>query len=225
MKKSKEIVGLPVLDITGGNLLGKIESLLIDPEAGAVACLLLERPKWYLEMRVLDYPKVVGIGDYAVTTEKKDNVSLVTRNERALGLLEKDVKVLEAKVLSDKGKMLGTVKEIVIDESTGRIEGCEIAPVNGNKQWQSVARNYILTFGQNYLVIKEAGGEEVSPDQDILDFFKEEQQKFLLGRRSAKTIKDRSGNVIVEEGQLIDEAVIKKAQETDTYIELSMFAE
>lgn len=224
MKKSKEIIGLPVLDITEGGVLGKIEALVIDPETGTVPYFLLERPRWYAEMRFLDFKNVIGIGDYAVTTENKDNVSVITWNKQALELLEKDVRVLEAKVLSRKGTMLGTVKEIIIDESTGRIEGCEIAPVNGNEQWQRVPRSDILTFGKNHLVVQELGGEPVPVEEDILDLFKEEQQKFLLGRRSAKTIRDRAGNVIVEEGQVIDEAVIKKAQETDTYLELSMFA-
>lgn len=265
MKSSSEIIGLPVLDITSGEAVSKVVSLIIDPDTGKVAYLLLERPNSYAEMHLLDYKHVLGIGDYAVTTEKKDHIQYVTHTEEALKLLQKDVKVLGAKVLSHKGKMLGTVREITLDENTGEIASCEVIPAGDGQEPFQIPRSSMLTFGKSHLIVREPKGEnwpfpspdaiespgfrapsnlashdaeaaQVTPtgapdennqnqEQDLMELLKEQQIKFLLGRRCTKTIKDQSGNIIVEEGQVIDETVIKKAQETDTYIELSMFAE
>lgn len=247
MKRSQEIIGLPVLDVSRGELLEKVASLVIEPEAGKVAYLLLERTSHFTEMRLLDFRDVLGIGDYAVATEKEENITPVSLADRALQLLEKDVRVLNAKVLSHKGSLLGTVREMIIDENTGQIVACEVSPVNGEEPFQ-VARDSILTFGKSHLVVRQPGSPEqptLSPepvpgsstqqasppgqngngDQDIIELFQEQQVKYLLGRRSGATIKDRDGNIIVEKGQAIDEKVIKKAQETDTYYELSMYAE
>ena len=247
MKRSQEIIGLPVLDVSRGELLEKVASLVIEPETGIVAYFLLERSSPFTEMRLLNFRDVLGIGDYAVTTEKEENITPVSQDGRALKLLEKNVRVLDAKVLSHKGLLLGTVREIVIDEDTGQIVACEISPVGGEEPFQ-VVRDDILTFGKNHLVVRQPGGPEqpgFSPvqapdpsmqqapppaqngngDQDIIELLQEQQARYLLGRRSGTTIKDREGNVIVEKGQVINETIIKKAQETDTYFELSMYAE
>jgi uncharacterized protein YrrD len=242
MKKSREIIGLPVLDVSRGELLEKVSSLVIDPENGKVAYLLLERPSQFAEMRLLDFQDVLGIGDYAVATEKEENVRYISQDKKALPLLEKNVQILNAKVLSRKGLFLGTVQEITIDEETGQITACEVSPAGGNSKSFQVSREEILTFGKTHLVVKEPvsvkqppppGDRESSPerpfngnaDQDIIELFQEQQMKYLLGRKCKATIKDKEGNTIIAEGQIIDENIIRKAQETDTYIELSMYAE
>ena len=66
MKKSVEILGLPVISITEGRELGMSKTLLIDARNGLVAAITIEDEEWYRGVKLIPYESVIAIGDDAV---------------------------------------------------------------------------------------------------------------------------------------------------------------
>ena len=123
MKKTKEINGLPVIAIDGGENLGQIEALVVNPDTKSVEFLLINREKWYQEMRVINYTDVIGIGESALTIQDGNNVKPLSMNASAIELLNKNTNVLNAKVMTNKGEILGSVSEFFIADDDGNISG------------------------------------------------------------------------------------------------------
>ncbi|HEY3425601.1 MAG TPA: PRC-barrel domain-containing protein, partial [Negativicutes bacterium] len=78
MKKSIDIIGLPIISISEGRELGKVKSFLINPTAGTVVALLIDDGKWYLGAKLLPFSAITGLGEYAVTLESSDSIVSVT---------------------------------------------------------------------------------------------------------------------------------------------------
>jgi uncharacterized protein YrrD len=74
MKKSVEILGLPIISITEGRELGVSKTLLIDAKNGTVAAITIEDADWYRGVKLIPYESVIAIGDDAVTITNSENI-------------------------------------------------------------------------------------------------------------------------------------------------------
>ncbi|MDH7478625.1 MAG: PRC-barrel domain-containing protein [Syntrophomonadaceae bacterium] len=168
MKCSAEIVGLPIISIIKGREVGTVRELLINPHQGEVAYLLLNTGPWYTAPCVLPFKEVFGIGEYAVTIEYDNSISLLENEPEVKQLLESQVKVIGTRVITRTGKCLGRVGEIQIDEDSGKISACLMEPADGSGT-VVIPASSIITFGQEVLVIKEeaAAPEKQATTSDI----------------------------------------------------------
>ncbi|MBP2649500.1 MAG: PRC-barrel domain protein [Firmicutes bacterium] len=161
MKKSVDILGLPVISINEGIELGTAKGLVIDASQGAVAAIVLEDGKWYLGAKLLPFSAISGIGENALTIESSTHVIPITDAPEMEKLLEADVKVIGAKVLTKNGRFHGKVTEIEMDE-TGRIINCEI---NNADEITKIAGELVITFGKEVLIISDADGLPATHDE------------------------------------------------------------
>ena len=74
MKKSVEILGLPIISITEGRELGISKSLLIDAKNGAVAAVTIDDDDWYRGVKLIPYEAIIAIGEDAVTITHSENI-------------------------------------------------------------------------------------------------------------------------------------------------------
>lgn len=159
MKKSTDILGLPVISIMEGKELGTVKGLVINPNGGIVTALVGDEVKWYLEAKLLPFSAITGIGEYAVTIEDSNSVTSITTAPEFEKLLSADIKVIGTKVLTKSGRIYGKVTEILIDDA-GQITACEIEDVAG--QSVEIPAQRILTYGKEVLIIKEQADEQAS---------------------------------------------------------------
>jgi uncharacterized protein YrrD len=157
MKKSTDILGLPVISIMEGKELGNVKGLVINPNGGIVTALVRDEIKWYLEAKLLPFSAITGVGEYAVTIEDSSSVTSITTAPEFEKLLSDDIKVIGTKVLTKSGRIQGKVTEILIDDA-GQITACEIEDVSG--QSAEIPAQRILTFGKDVLIIKETADEQ-----------------------------------------------------------------
>ena len=150
MKKSIEILGLPIISITEGIELGKAKSLVINPATGIVAALAIDDGKWYLGAKLLPFSAITGLGEYAVTIENSQGVTLYSDNAEFEKLLIAEITVIGTKVLTKSGRILGKVTEILVDVS-GKIIACEIEDANGEVSQLPAER--VVTFGKEVLIV------------------------------------------------------------------------
>ena len=159
MKKSVDIIGLPVVSITEGKEVGKVKRLVIDAAQGKVVAVVVDdTPKWYLGARLLPMQAVAGIGEYAVTVETISDILTMEDIAGMEALLEADIRTIGTKVITKSGRIQGKVTEITINDD-GRIISCEIEEPSGEAA--EIPAERVITFGKEMLVIAEEG--EVKP--------------------------------------------------------------
>jgi uncharacterized protein YrrD len=162
MKKSIEIIGLPVISIIEGTELGRVKSLLINPVDGSVT-ILIDDAKWYWGAKFLPLAAVTGLGEYAITIENSDAILTLADSPEVEKLIVADLKVIGTKVLTKTGRIQGKVTEILIDNS-GKIIACEIEDLNG--EVTTIDAQHILTFGKDVLIV--AGENEVVTERPVV---------------------------------------------------------
>ena len=249
MKKSADILRLPVISISEGKQVGTVKDLVIDASQGAVVALVVDDGSWYLGAKVLPFNAITGLGESAVTVEGTSNLIPVSTLPRIEQLMAAGVKVIGTRTLTRSGHMGGKVVEIVIDES-GRINTCEVEENIGERIMIPVQQ--IVTFGKDVLIVNEAmdpsgrstlgmrqpaaasyaapepSAPPASPapapaaSDDAAQLFEEKQRRYLLGKRVNRLIAATDGSVIIEQGGEITEEVLQRIREEDKMIELTM---
>ncbi len=153
MKKSADILRLPVISISEGKQVGTVKDLVIDAAQGAVVALVVDDGSWYLGAKLLPFNAITGVGESAVTVETTNVIIPVTTISRLEQFMSAGVKVIGTRTLTRSGHMGGKVVEITIDE-TGRIISCEVEENIGERIQISVQQ--IVTFGKDVLIISDS---------------------------------------------------------------------
>ncbi len=245
MKKTQQIIGLPVIEVSTGSQLGTVSGIVVNPDQGALECLLLERERWYGEMRALPFGAVLGVGEFAVTVISGSDVFPVSAKKELISMLERDVPLIKAGVMTRSGKLVGAVREYYVDHQSGKIKGCQVTVESGDEF--IVPGDKVMTYGSRFIIIEDgyndylikelpgAAGKEVfgaaaepeaagrsTASEDPVDLFEARQRQYLSGKKATRRITGTGGQVIVEEGGVITEEIIEKALAMDKYIELTM---
>lgn len=156
MKKSAQVIGLPVIAITDGKEVGKVIDFVINPKEGLVEYLIVETGVRYLGLKALNTKSVESLGEDALTIEKETSLTDMKDIPQLFELLQKDITLNGTKVLTKKGKIVGSVREFYIDEEEmGKISGFELAPLNNPEEVQIINASDIVTYGKDAILIKE----------------------------------------------------------------------
>lgn len=249
MKKSVDILGLPVISISEGSELGTAKGLVIDPSQGAVAAIAVEDGKWYLGAKLLPFAAVAGIGENAITVESSNQIMTLANVPEMEKLLAADVKVIGAKVLTKTGRFQGKIAEITIDDA-GAIASCDVAETKG--ETITIPGSRVITFGKEVVIVADSDNAAVvkaapvaavpaaapsapaeppaappaapagDNSDDTAKKFDDKQRKYLLGKKATRRIETDNGVLIVDQGGEITEEVIQKAKLAGKFVELSM---
>ena len=253
MKKSSQITGLPIISISDGREVGKVKSIVINPEKGSIDFLTIEHEEWQVSVKAIPFKRVVGIGEYALTIESDHAVIDLNEIPIANQLVNKKIKINDTKVMTRKGELIGEVVEFYSDEETGQILGMDLKL--GDKA-VTLSSNYVLTFGKDIIIVKEDVREgflesasqlesndnnetDSMTEEDTISVYhnlenneeeralKEKQIELLNGKLVLKDILDLDGNVIITAGTILSREDVLKAQKEgpSVVVELSMNVE
>ena len=109
MKKSVEILGLPVISITEGRELGMSKTLLIDAKNGLIAAITIEDEDWYRGVKLIPYESVIAIGDDAVTVTNSENILKLDDAGDYEALLDENIRVIGTKAITKSGTIQGKI--------------------------------------------------------------------------------------------------------------------
>jgi uncharacterized protein YrrD len=244
MKKSQDIIGLPVFSIIDGKEVGQVKDLVINPDEGAIEFLMVNSGNWYVGAQVLPFRSVAGIGQHAVTTESEGQLVNLNESANAAALLQRGIKVKGTKVLTRKGNLVGVISEYEVDENTGRIASLEFRNLDGNSGSGLIKAGQVLTYGKDVLVVEDKvdqaplteSAEPEIPVKPIEDtatvvkeneatrLFIERQKQFLLGKRVTRDVKNDEGTILIPEGTIIDDQILNTAEINGKLVELSQNA-
>lgn len=152
MKKSIQINGLPIISIADGNQVGKVKSLVINPDKGSVDFLTIEHEDFQVSVKAIPFKKIIGIGEYAVTVGSENAVIDLNEIPIANQLVNKKIKITNTKVMTRKGELIGEVQEYFIDDETGHILGMELRVGDDVVYLSSKS---VVTFGKDIIIVTE----------------------------------------------------------------------
>ena len=154
MKKSIDILGLPVISITEGRELGMSKTLLIDAPNRIVAAITIEDEDWYRGVKLIPYDNVIAVGEDAVTINNSENILTLDAAGDFETLLDDNIRVIGTKAITRSGVIQGNITEIFIGED-GSIEKCEITTPEGSTS--EVTADQVSIFGKEVTVICPEG--------------------------------------------------------------------
>lgn len=259
MKKSVEILGLPIISITEGRELGMSKTLLIDAANGKVAAITIEDDDWYRGVKLLPYDSVIAIGHDAVTITNSENILTLENAGDFQAMMDANVRIIGTKAITKSGTIQGVVAEMYVGED-GKIEKCDISAPDGSLA--EIDAKDISIFGKQVTIIDsdtatekkaeaapaapapaapapekkaeekqpEAKKEEPKAEEKKADAqakqadkaTEERHRRFMIGKKASRKITTDNGVTICEEGAVVTEEILQKAQLANKVIELSM---
>jgi len=119
MVRASDLLGLPVVDLVQAEKLGKVEEIVVDPDARRLCAFVIKDGRIRRRNRALPAQRVYAIGPEALTLETVTGAP----DEADVAALPTLGELAGRKVLSRHGKLLGSVSDILIDEDSGQIIG------------------------------------------------------------------------------------------------------
>jgi len=233
MKSLNEIVGLPIISVLDGQEVGKIKGVIIGPESGIVKYIVIDDSSTF-QIKVVALSSILGIGDEALMVESKDLVIDARDSKEVIELLDKNVAVVNSMVFTKKGKNLGSIKELYIEEEDGNILACKIEKDGETKFLSS---DYIITYGKNMTIVEHSAQdkllesiEEIYMNNELLEDEKipnpveeiqKNQKEFLLGREVKEKMME-GDTLLAYKGQVVTEELIKLVENAGRFLELTL---
>ncbi|MEJ7654211.1 MAG: PRC-barrel domain-containing protein [Chloroflexia bacterium] len=126
-RKGKELTGLPVMTFAEGEQIGKVKDILFDPEQNRVVALLVDEGGWFSSAKVVPWQNVKTVGVDSVIVPDKSAVVKVDDDPYIKRIMENDNILAGTKVMTEDGRDLGTIGDMLMDDSTGEVVGYEVS--------------------------------------------------------------------------------------------------
>jgi len=127
MQKTRDLVGLPVVDLTEGETVGEVRDVLFAPDM-TLHSVLLEKPGLMSAAKIVPIARLHAIGRDSVTIESRACIEEF-RDESGLirSLLEGTVKFVGRDVLTHGGEFLGRIEDVYVGPDLRTIIGYEVS--------------------------------------------------------------------------------------------------
>lgn len=220
-KLSKKIISMPVFSVTEGQQLGYIKTLIFDPNTKEIIAFTLDQKGWFKENKIIPFNKVKSLGDDAITIDKSGSVEKPTNLPQIIKLLNNPISLINAKVVTAKGKTLGHIEEFWFHSESGAITRIEVSGGRfGNllKGKASLAAAEIITIGKDVVMVQDGAEERlISSENNLHNTVKDfKSATSKIWANTLDTTKKWGDNLSKSVGKLIDEEKeLSKAQKED----------
>lgn len=154
-KKAREVLGLPVITMNRGTKIYDVEDMILDPERSQVLALVVQESSWMHSARAVPFGRINVIGRDAVVIPDGKAVIEVNRDP-VLRRLDRGQTVRGLRVLTDDGRKLGAVDDMLLDSKTGEVKGYYVTlgrglTVGQGSRW--LPAEQITSIGQRVLFV------------------------------------------------------------------------
>ncbi len=167
MKKSNDIIGLPLVSITEGVKAGKVQGTIIDPQSKEVAALLVEDEEWYKGAKIVPFNAIRSIGEDAIIIDRIEQITTASANNEIEELINRGISIIDSQIITTSGKNIGKASEFFVDPETGKILTVEIT--GEEEQTTTVDVDRVLTFGKDAMIISEEGEAAFQPSVETVE--------------------------------------------------------
>lgn len=158
MRKSKQIVGMPVFSLEDGQQTGTVKELVINSQRKQVVAIAIAQKGWLKELKYIPYSKIRSIGEDAITVDHGATLEKGASLPEIVKLVREKVELTGARLVTENGNILGLVDEYLIDLLTGEIVGLEFGDnfINSmikGRAYLDIA--HVRTIGKEVIVCHE----------------------------------------------------------------------
>lgn len=154
MEKLSRIVGLRLLAIKEGAECGKVREVVIDQNKKCVRFFVLDTGKGCFGLQSIAIDAVSGIGKDFCTTLTQDSIVELWKNEEAMQLAFSDTDLINARVVSNMGDVIGNIADFEFDAKTGDITSYIM------EDGQQLERQTVVTLARGIVFVDAEGGSE-----------------------------------------------------------------
>ncbi|NLM22272.1 MAG: photosystem reaction center subunit H [Peptococcaceae bacterium] len=222
MLPSKKLLSLPIISLKEGQKIGYVKNIIINPKTIAVAALVVDPKRFFMEQRIIPYNRVVNIGENAITVGTESQVEKAANLPDIMHLLKEKTAVIGMKVITANGKSLGIVDEFYINQEDGSIEFIDISGGKIEGLFHGKARlkaEEIITLGSEVMVVSEDSEDKLENcikgiNDNIKSFIRLASNKIMdQGEKINNSRKNKNKKVFSE--QKTDE-YLQESSLTDT---------
>lgn len=231
MKKSKEVLELPIISIYDGEQLGKVKGLIINPEKFSVDFFTVEQDNWQVSVKAIPFKKIIGIGESAMMVEQSNSVIDLNEIPFINQLINKQVHLIGSFVLTRKGDLLGKISDYFFSDETGQLDTLLI---NSEDKELFFPIENVLSFGKERVIINDSLQEiseqitkmstEHESSTDKKAALKAKLIELLKANPLSKDIFSKNGQLLFEKGRVLNNEDIStlKNEEAKVSIEISL---
>jgi uncharacterized protein YrrD len=156
MKKTQEIIGLPIITICDAMEAGTVKGVIVNAEKGSIDYIVVDNGVQTLGAGVIASEDILGIGEYALTIEDDKVINDIGRVPAAIELVQKDIQIKNTKVMTKKGRLIGSTGDFYVDEDNAcRIVGLEFFSDKYTENPKIIQRLSVITFGKNLIITND----------------------------------------------------------------------
>jgi len=135
---------------------GRVKDVIINADKGTIDFVTVDNGVQTLSAGVISTSDIVGIGEYALTIENIGVISDIDKVPEAVGLAQRGVKIKNTKVLTRKGRLIGSTGDFFVDEDKGCvIIGLEFLAGDDQERIKIIQRKSVITFGKNLIIVND----------------------------------------------------------------------
>jgi uncharacterized protein YrrD len=164
LRRSQDIIGLPIIHVNTGKKLGVVRDLLFDQNQQAQG-LLVEEKGWMKRGKYLPAHAIHSLGEDAVIINRVEDIQpLDSHTEQWVRLVTGPSRLKGRTVLMADGSQLGLVEEVYLDPHLGTLWGYELSEgfFNDLMEGRKVIRPQTpLTWGKDVLIADEGHANQL----------------------------------------------------------------
>lgn len=121
LRRGKEIIGLPVIDLSSGQRVAEVKDLVCDQSEQRITALIVGRGNLWRKAKIITWESIYSVGTDAVTIASSN---VIAPAAKLAGNQHTGNRYLGKQVLTTSGQYLGRVDDIAVNQISGQIVGC-----------------------------------------------------------------------------------------------------
>lgn len=192
-KRSRDLLGLPVISLDDGLKLGHVRGLVVDPPHKTLVAVIVESGGLRREQRFIPLSKINSMRFDAVTVKESANAERGAALPHIVQLWKDKITLTGTRVISENGTVLGIVQDYTVNVENGRIEGIELADSGLNRVLKGssfIPIHLIRTIGKETIV----AADEAITSMEQLGGGLEERLRQALPKRKTRLNQNKPEN-------------------------------
>ncbi|MFT9486995.1 MAG: PRC-barrel domain-containing protein [Tepidibacillus sp.] len=170
MRKTEDVIGLPVIDLSSGKKIGVTKDVYFD-ENGELKGIAVESDGLFGKRQYLAFEHIGAIGDDAITVGTKRFLTSLDLIEQYYGIYSGKKRYKGLPVFTTNGHELGQIQDVYFMEEMGKILGYELSDgfltdvTEGRKVIQYPKR---MVLGEDAMIVPQDEVQDVIMDEESI---------------------------------------------------------
>jgi uncharacterized protein YrrD len=156
--KGKDLLGKKIIAIATGTEIGNVEDIIYDPLKNQIRGILVDKGGWFSEAQIILMTEVKSIGPDALMVENETAIKKASDIQgRVSNIAEEGHYLTKTRIITEEGKELGTVSDLIFDSETGDVAEFEISEgvlknMQSGKKYVQI--HDIVTIGEEATIVR-----------------------------------------------------------------------